>query len=254
MMRPFALTALALIAASVGGAAQADPRVSDRVYRASEIVTVRGGPGVESTIAFAPDERIENVAVGDSVAWQVTPNKRANLLFLKPANARARTNMTVVTDQRTYLFDLVSGSAGSAVYILRFSYPDAPKPALKPDAPADTQLAAAPAPAPVGPPPVLNFAWKAKGEKRLLPTVLFDDGHSIYLRWNKEDTLPAILARSPKGIEGPVNYTVRGEFIVVDGVLPQIVLRSGKQSAILTPGPRAASADPTLPQISEARR
>ena len=64
--------------------------------------------GLQATVAFADNERIENVAIGDSNSWQVTPNKRANLLFVKPLAARARTNMTVVTDRHTYVFDLVT--------------------------------------------------------------------------------------------------------------------------------------------------
>lgn len=239
-----ALIGYALVAASVCSAAQADQRVADRPYRANEIVTLRGGPGIESTIAFAADERIENVAVGDSVAWQVTPNKRANLLFLKPANARARTNMTVVTDQRTYLFDLVSGPAGSAVYMLRFQYPDAPKP-METGQQLTVKLVAEPSPpAPPDPaarPAEINFAWRAKGEKSLLPKMFFDDGRSTFLRWNEEDVLPAILTRGPNGAEGPVNYTVRGEYIVVDGVPNQLVLRSGKHVATLTQQLRSAA-------------
>jgi hypothetical protein len=39
--------------------------------------------------------------------WQITPNRRASLLFVKPLPGAHRTNMTVVTDKRTYLFDLV---------------------------------------------------------------------------------------------------------------------------------------------------
>ena len=70
---------------------------------------------------FARDERIENVAVGDSSAWQITPNRRASLLFVKPPTARSRTNMTVVTDRRTYMFDLVAGDKSTTpVYALKF--------------------------------------------------------------------------------------------------------------------------------------
>ena len=70
-----------------------------------------GKPKVQATIRFAEDESIENVAIGDSNAWQVTPNKRANLLFVKPLLTRVSTNMTVVIDKRTYLFDLVASPA-----------------------------------------------------------------------------------------------------------------------------------------------
>ncbi len=56
----------------------------------------------------------------------MTPNKRASLLFVKPMQPTARTNMTVVTDQRTYLFDLVASPGATPVYVLRFTYPPSP--------------------------------------------------------------------------------------------------------------------------------
>ncbi|MCA1657726.1 MAG: TrbG/VirB9 family P-type conjugative transfer protein, partial [Verrucomicrobiaceae bacterium] len=99
---------LLLTTAAQSGAASADPRYSARPFVANEIVTLHAKPGIESAVAFAPDEHIENIAVGNSASWEVNPNKRANVVFVKPTKTRApRTNMTVITNQRTYLFDLV---------------------------------------------------------------------------------------------------------------------------------------------------
>jgi type IV secretion system protein VirB9 len=93
--------------------------------------------------------------------------------------------------------------------------------------------AAPPAPPPTDP-AALNFAWDKKGDRALYPARVYDDGKSIFLTWNSDVALPAILVREPSGQEGPVNYTVRGGVIVVDGVPPQLVLRAGKQVATLT--------------------
>ena len=122
MMRiPAAALAIALLATPAYAAA--DPRLQSVHYEADKVVKVHGRLGYQSMIEFAPGESIENVAVGDSTAWQVTPNKRANLLFLKPLMAKAKTNMTVITDQRTYLFDLSAAAAGATpLYNLRFTY------------------------------------------------------------------------------------------------------------------------------------
>jgi type IV secretion system protein VirB9 len=65
-------------------------------------------------IEFGPDERIENVAIGDALAWQVTPNRGANLLFVKPVELAVATNMTVVTDRRRYAFELSASRAPRA--------------------------------------------------------------------------------------------------------------------------------------------
>ncbi len=227
------LPVLALLAAP---AAARDVRLATRLYDPEAVVRIEGHVGVQATLEFGADEHIENVAIGDAASWQVTPNKRANLLFIKPLAARARTNLTVVTDRRSYFFDLVAGPSARAVYLLRFTYPPEPKredaaslpaPALSEE---EAKLAA-------GTPPVdparLNFAWRPRGKAALLPTRVYDDGTATYLAWAPGRSVPAILIRDSKGTEGPVNYAVRGEMIVIDGVPAAIVLRAGRESATL---------------------
>jgi type IV secretion system protein VirB9 len=237
-MRPYQslLFVLAVTSGVATTASAADSRIVTRRYDPSTVVTLPGRVGTQATIGFGEDERIENVAVGDSAMWQVTPNKRANLLFVKPVTKRARTNMTVVTDQRTYLFDLVANGVSTPVYVLRFSYPEKPKPAAAVVAAADPTPAA-----PVRPDPAtLNFGWKSEGSPLLVPARVFDDGKSVYLGWQADAAMPAILVRDSKGTEGPVNYSVQGDYVVVEGVPPQLVLRAGKDMATLTPQPPQA--------------
>lgn len=85
MIRPVA-TALALVLASAGPLAAPafadDARLVEVRYDESRVVRINGQVKVQATIKFADDEAIENVAIGDSESWQVTPNKRANLLFV----------------------------------------------------------------------------------------------------------------------------------------------------------------------------
>ncbi|WP_133364726.1 TrbG/VirB9 family P-type conjugative transfer protein [Qipengyuania sediminis] len=216
--------ALALTAAPP---AAADNRLVEVRYDAAKVYRIEGKPKVQATIRFGEDESIENVAVGDSNAWQITPNKRANLLFVKPLLARASTNMTVVTNKHTYLFDLVASPGASPMYVLSFTYPDAkPKPGA--------QMAAAAEPEkPAIDPAIINFAWTRSGDKKLLPESVFDDGEATFLTWPEGRAVPAILITDTAGTEGPVNFTVRGSTIVVEGVPSQIVLRAGKDRALI---------------------
>lgn len=235
--------AAAGLAFSAAAGAESDQRITSRLFDAAKIVQLQGRVGIQSTIAFGTEERIQNVAVGDSAAWQVTPNKRADLLFVKPTTPRARTNMTVVTDKNTYLFDLVSTPGVAPIYMLRFTYPaSATQPVKKPPASADPPAvastdAALSASLPNGrsetDPTALNFAWTAKGDKALVPSRSFDDGRNVYLSWKNGVTLPAILMRGPNGQEGPVNYAVKGDYVVIEGVPSELMLRLGKQKALL---------------------
>lgn len=229
------MIALVLALAAVPAHAD-DPRLVERRYDPADVVRIEGRTRVQATIQFAEDESIENVAIGDSTAWQVTPNKRANLLFVKPLESTATTNMTVVTNKRTYLFDLVASPRARPLYVLRFTYPDEPATQLAalPEGANAVEMAAASDPYAVTDPADLNFAWSAKGDRKLLPTRTYDDGNATFLTWPAGQPVPAILMKDQDGAEGPVNFAVRGETIVVEGVPREIVLRSGKDAATLT--------------------
>jgi type IV secretion system protein VirB9 len=256
MIRTALLASLAF-ALSVPLSAQ-DNRLKTLVFDENAVVRIDGVTKVQTTIKFAPDEIIENVAIGDSAAWQVQPNKAQTILFVKPLEPAARTNMTVVTDKRTYLFDLVASPRNSALYVLQFRYPELEKAAeearLAAIAEAEAQaLRAAAAPenafaeadggtAPADP-AKLNFAWASAGTPELIPARAYDDGDAVFLTWPQGIAIPAILITNEDGDEGPVNYTVRGETVVVEGVPPQIILRSGRDTATLTnTGPAPLSA------------
>lgn len=231
MIRPL-LPLLALLV-STAATADSDPRLASRLYNDNEVIRIDGKLGVQASIAFDEDELIENVAIGDSASWQVTPNKRANLLFVKPLAAKARTNMTVVTDRHTYFFDLVASPSAQPLYVLRFTYPDTPKQQEAGAAPlTGDELLAIDGGQPKDP-ASLNFAWRTRGPGKLLPHRVYDDGSATYLSWGAKQQLPAILVRNAKGEEGPVNYSVRDDVIVIDEVPPVIILRSGSDSATL---------------------
>ena len=243
-----ALSCLAMLVASPVLAR--DPRLVELMYDPDEVIVVQGKTDVQAMIEFGEGEAIENVAIGDSAAWQVSPNARANLLFVKPLQPSAKTNMTVVTNRHTYLFDLVASPRSKPLYVLRFLYPEPPPGEDEeqlaegaPVAPNALELAAAQDALAVIDPAMLNFKWVAEGERSLTPDEVFDDGRSTYLRWEQERPVPAILIENYEGDEGPVNSTVRGDTIIVDGVPKQIILRSGREKAILVNnGPARATA------------
>ncbi len=266
MIRAVLLAALAL-GLSAPAIAQ-DNRLQTRVFDENAVVRIDGRVKVQTTIKFAPDEVIENVAIGDSGAWQVQPNKAQTILFVKPLAPAARTNMTVVTDKRTYLFDLVASPKNPAVYVLQFRYPELEKAAeearLAAAAEAEAaaqraaaspeELAAASDPYAVIDPSKLNFAWASAGATALLPSRAFDDGAAVFLTWPQGTAIPAILVANEDGDEGPVNYTTRGTTVIVDGVPAQLILRVGRETATLTntgpvrPTARQAARGPTAPQ------
>jgi type IV secretion system protein VirB9 len=250
-MRRLFLPLLLLLSAP----AYAQGRSEQFSYSPTRVFTVTGQRSIQTLIQFAEDETIENIALGDAAAWQVTPNKRANMLFIKPLYARGRTNMTVVTNRRRYLFDLaIAGPKGRAIYAIQFVYPEDEMAAAALLAKrTDPLLGVLPGDAapvePAGPPkPEINKSWGMTGDESLRPAVIYDDGDSTFVAWSPSTELPGIFAFGDDGKEGPVNYVVRGDYLIIDGVAPRYVLRRGKARTMLTnlaprpPKPVAAAA------------
>src|SRR5260221_7763291 len=234
MIRKVSFAALAVLGSTAVSAA-ADNRIRSMPYNPDHIVQILGRTGIQSTIEFANDEPLEKVALVNSSTWQLGPNHRASLLFVKPLTARSRTNMTVVTDRRTYMFDLVAGDKWTTpVYALKFSYPNDKPAELAVKSAEQAQVAAAAAAQPATmTADKLHFDWQSKGYRKLVPARVFDDGTSVYLSWNRETPLPAILTVSEDRKEGPLSYKMSGGYIVVSPIPQNMVLRYDNQMAVL---------------------
>ena len=193
--------------------------------------------GFQLAVEFDPLERIENVAIGDSLAWQVTPNRRANLLFLKPMSKRPPTNMTVVTNLRRYNFELsVRPRSARAPFTVRFLYP----------APV---FAFVTPPPPPPPPEERNKSYSWQGSTRTLPIRMFDDGAATYFAFKAGEDLPAIYAIDADGQEAVVNSRERDGFVVVDRVAAGFVLRRGDEvTKIFNDGFRVEEASTLRPR------
>jgi type IV secretion system protein VirB9 len=199
-----------------------DPRIRQVTYNPDQIVPIRAHLGYELTIEFDPSERIENVSIGDSLSWQVTPNRKATLLFIKPMAATTPTSMTVATDRRIYSFVLTAvegpAKAGDSMLRLRFLYPPPPAP---PPAPAE------PPPAPPSP-DSFNFSYTYKGAKPLYPVRVFDDGQATFFEFVQGKDTPAVFVIGVDGKEEMANTRISGRYTVADIVAERFVLRYGK--------------------------
>lgn len=195
-----------------------DARLQTVAYDANQIIQLPVALGYQLTVEFAADERVENAAVGDSGAWQVSANKRGDRIFIKLLAWGSPTNLTVMTDARTYAFELVPSEASlSTPYIVCFTYPNDRSGA----APVNT----APQPS------VQMFEYRLRGANRLWPSGMGDDAVRTFIEWPADSALPAVFAIDDTGQEVTVDGHMRGGRYVIDVVRPKLIFRLGDEAA-----------------------
>lgn len=216
-----------------------DPRVRVVDYNPLNVVKLSTFYGVSTHVQFAEGENIIDVAVGDDQAWKIVP--RGNHLFIKPQATKADTNVTVVTDKRTYQFALVvqprrvsdstAWSDPNLIFSLSFRYPDEEtaelaraesKEAVKARLnEVKTKLTDA---TKAG----QNFDYWVAGSEEISPTAARDDGRFIYLTFSNNRDMPAVYSVGVKGNEALINTNViEGNTIVIQRLVPSLILRKG---------------------------
>ncbi len=187
--------------------------------------------GFEQMIQLADDEKVESLSIGDSLAWQVAPNKGGNLLFLKPVEPNAHTNLAVVSNKRSYAFELVAvnlvAETAEMNYVVRFKYPQ------DEEAKVQAQLAAAQhdqqqevVPDRKLDPSAWNLDYTFQGKTELAPLHAFDDGTFTYFQFRERQDVPAIFLVTDGKNESLLNFHVSGKYVVVERIGKQFTLRS----------------------------
>lgn len=213
---------VALVFLLLVGAAHAE-RIEVYTYSAQKIYPVHTAVGLATQIVFPTNEKIQDYGTGHSAGWELV--RRDHVLYLKPKNQQAATNLYVRSDKRSYLFDLrvVAGhwqrlsqaQQAGVHYRVQFA-PDEKETLL----PAQSQRHE-------------NYTFAAAPEARwLVPAAVYDDGHKTYVQWPQQAAsqrgVPAFYGKkSEDGEEFLVNVYHQPQQTTVMGVYPYLVLRHG---------------------------
>ena len=213
------------IASETGTAGFQDARIKTNFYDPGEVYRVVSHFGFVTSIQFKKGELVESVQLGDSVSWSVERLARGDMLSIVPLEEAARgTNMTVTTDSRVYVFDMVARHAASPdapemTFLYRFDYP-----VTAGEIAAEAAVQEAQAARIDGFDDVLriaqrdgdalNGAYRATGAPLLTPAAMIDDGAKTYLRFRKGASHPAAFLVAPDGSESSVNTST-----LADGTL-----------------------------------
>jgi len=209
-----------------------DPRIKVVAWAPNEIMKYTGFYRVQTSWELAPDEYVMTIAMGDTSAWLINP--LGNRVFIKPVEHDATTNMTMITNKRVYLVELhcacdednkgVEKGADSkdVTWVLRFVYPGddegfASSGHMDPVPDLETEDLTK-----------FNFRYTVSGSEIITPLRVFDDGEFTYFEFrDKNGEIPAFYMVDNQNNEAMINYRTRGNYIVVERVVPRFTLRHG---------------------------
>ena len=229
-----------------------DSRIKDLVYDANTIYNLKFHHGYQSFIEFSDNEEMEMISIGESFSWRLIPNGRR--LFIKPLEIAAHTNMTVITNKRTYLFNIRSdeytGKADEELaHVVRFYYPDIkrspkiPEKLTRPNIPKKDPNFKGRITTPLVPLDVtkklpkqlqfnaidakVNFKYSVVGEADSInPLKIYNDNKNTYFQFkNNNLVVPRISSVNVFGEEKTLGYFIKDNYVVVPTVENQFTLR-----------------------------
>lgn len=208
-----------------------DSRIRVMVYSPDDVFKFTGYYGYQASIELAKDEEIVSISMGDTTSWQIVP--AGHRIFIKPMEQDATTNMTLITNKRTYFFELYATEAldmrdPDMVFNLRFIYPD--------DENSGEHLqnyVTSSANLDLSHPEKYNFNYSISGNESIAPIKIFDDGVYTYLQFrDKNAELPAIFAVDEALRESMVNYRLsqdNSNMVIIEQVFHKLSIRHGKK-------------------------
>ena len=210
-----ALVGAPALAAQTPRPGTADPRIKVVDYDPWQVYQVVGAFRTATQIIFSPQE---------------------DILFVKPREKTGATNLIVTTkragETRNYTFELrtrsgpISASTPDTYFQVRFRYPEEERVRQALAAQRGAVQTALDIGVTTG---VRNLNYTVQGSSKIQPSEVSDNGQFTVLRFPGQREMPTIYTVSPDGSEALVPFDVRGEFVVIHGVSPQLRLRRGRE-------------------------
>lgn len=234
-LRLFAFSMLLIHSFQHANAAQlprflgAEKKFRSYVYNPNDVYRYIGHYNYQGFIEFDAGESIATISMGDPSLWLF--EHLGNRLFLKPVGEYdSQTNMTVITNNKVYHFELMAREADNIndknlIFVVKFIYPDE----------EDKNIVQFPKKTPSDEPDLrnlsqYNFSYEYTGDPTIAPLKVFDNGEFTYFQFaEKSAEIPAIFNVDSNGFESLVNFRAAGSYIIVERVGSQFTLRNGNE-------------------------
>lgn len=199
----------------------------------ASLVTILASPLQVVDIEMQRGEQINEVIIGDTARWKIEKGQVADVshIFIKPIDSNIETNAVITTNRRVYHFRLISTQNKITPYIgflyaeemLAYSADQKTRQAKEEHKKSlvgiEGELLDL---------SKLNFHYRIKGRAKWTPERVYDTGITTYIEFPPEvrSGMPILLAESTSS-EELVNYRVKSNFMIVDGVFDRLFLVIG---------------------------
>ncbi|WP_075790594.1 TrbG/VirB9 family P-type conjugative transfer protein [Massilia putida] len=232
------LNAACLLTCTAAMAATVDPRIHIEQYDPNRVVEIYTATNNPTLIQFEDDEQVVDtpkgmIGFGDAKAWSVGP--RGSNIMLKPKVTQPDTKALVVTNKRTYAFEIMSVPKKSRIQptlIVRFTYPDTKAKLARAEADRQDVIARRlqQTSGKDGTTRTRNRQYMKRGDESLSPSLVEDDGRFTYFRFDSTRELPVVYKLLPDGREALTNFHMDPDTgtMVVHETASNFILRYGK--------------------------
>lgn len=201
----------------------------------ASLPTIVAAPLNVCDVELQAGETLNEVVVGDSARWLVDvatsgagEHKTVHLL-IKPVDAGLESSAVVTTSRRVYHLRLISQREGHTPYV-GFLYMEDQVRRFREQAEREAKEERWRTASLDGSQvdlSTLNFRYVVKGKASWKPVQVYDDGRQTVIRLpTATNEMPVLLVRK-SGSDVLVNYRVKGQAMVVDGLFEKVVLVIG---------------------------
>jgi type IV secretion system protein VirB9 len=216
-----------------------DSRIKTFIYSQNEIYDLKFKIGYNSIIEFSKDEAIDSISFGDPYPWKIQP--LGTRLFVKPIEPGVKTNMTVITNKRVYLFEVESDlptkvDSSDVVHVVRFFYPTSSFDKIDSNQSGVGLKQILQEKATTGNVDGININYSFSGKTNLLtPLEVFDDQKRTYIKLKKEVDYKKLKIFSAKNKiqKTALQFKRTGDFLIVNGVHSSLIFEHEKERVVI---------------------
>lgn len=207
-------------------------------YNPNQTYTILTRPNAVTDIVLSPGEKVEALALGNTVEWKVA--KTAGNIFIKPIVPNAYTSGTLVTNKRIYELSLRSSPLNGAWYqrvswrnqkIMIFnnnnynnrSNEDIQERNHSLDS-IQTNLSDNSGNVPVNEISKIHFGYKISGNAPFKPAEVFNNGTFTWIKLPSSTSIVPVFFIDRDGTYNISNYSINGNYLVVHQLFKKGIL------------------------------